>query len=69
MGRGAIAIARTMDPELRTLQAALICPLFACVLGLWGAEGILYNPEAAFFWFFSGALMRLSRAAESDYST
>ncbi|MCM2323103.1 MAG: hypothetical protein NDJ90_07550 [Oligoflexia bacterium] len=60
LGRGALAIRRTRIPQVQALQAALLCPLLAIVVGLWGAEGLLYNPEAAFFWFFSGVLMRLS---------
>lgn len=51
---------RTMvSPELRMIATALVCTLIASIAGLWGAEGVLYNPEMVFFWFFAGALMRL----------
>lgn len=58
---GSKGIVRSRNPENRLLQAAVFCPLVTIVLGLWGAEGVLYNPESAFFWFFSGVLMRLAR--------
>lgn len=47
------------DEEVKTLQLAVLCPLLALGLGLYGAEGLIYNPEACFFWFFSGVLMKL----------
>lgn len=57
--RGATGLIAVRDPERRLLIAAILCPLVAIVLGLWGAEGLLYNPEAPFFWFFSGVMMQL----------
>ncbi|MCM2279084.1 MAG: hypothetical protein NDJ89_13495 [Oligoflexia bacterium] len=69
LGKGALFIRRTRDPETQALQAALLCPLIAIVVGLWGAEGILYNPEAAFFWFFAGALMRLGSLEELPFES
>ena len=47
------------DPHLRALNAVLVSSLFMIVLGFWGSEAILYNPEAAFFWFFAGVMMKL----------
>ena len=58
---GIRGILRIADPERRTVMIALLVPLATIVMGLWTAEGLLYNPEAAFFWFFSGALMRLAQ--------
>src|SRR5690606_10099611 len=36
------------DQSLRMLQMAILASLSAIVLGLYGAEGIVYNPEACF---------------------
>ena len=47
------------DKSLRMLQMAILASLSALVMGLYGAEGLVYNPEACFFWFFSGVLMKL----------
>jgi hypothetical protein len=56
---GFLGLRRTRDPELATLQAAILCSVGMLVVGFWGGEAILYNPEAMYFWFFSGVLMRL----------
>jgi len=45
--------------QTRLLGFALFGPLFAILLGLYGAEGVLYNPDSSFFWFFAGVLMKL----------
>ncbi|MBI2711878.1 MAG: hypothetical protein HYX41_03285 [Bdellovibrio sp.] len=50
---------RTQDPDLRPLHNTLFFTLFAILVGAYGAEPILYNPEGAFFWFFSGTLVRI----------
>lgn len=39
-------------------QLAILSSLFAIFIGSYGAEGIIYNPESAFFWFFSGVLIK-----------
>lgn len=39
------------------LQLTLFSSLLSMVFGLYGAEGILYNPDSCFYWFFSGALI------------
>ena len=57
--RGALGLKQIKNPEISTIQAVVLSSLIMIVFGLWGAEAILYNPEAAFFWFFSGVLMRL----------
>jgi hypothetical protein len=59
--KGFVGVRRARDGELASIQAAILCSLFMVVFGLWGAEGLLYNPESAFFWFFSGVLMKLAR--------
>lgn len=56
---GARNCLRIQDPGLRVVNGALLCGLASVVLGFYGAEAILYNPEAAFFWFFSGAMLRI----------
>jgi hypothetical protein len=40
--------------------AAVLTGMAAIFSGAYGAEPILYNPEAGFFWFFAGALFRLT---------
>jgi hypothetical protein len=57
--RGLRSLRRMRDPELTAQGAVIVASLGMIVAGLWGAEGVLYNPEASFFWFFSGVLMRL----------
>ncbi len=42
------------------MMAAVFTGNIAIFSGAYGAEPILYHPEAGFFWFFSGALFRLS---------
>jgi len=59
--RGLSGLRLTRDPESKVLQLALMCSLISMVVGLYGAEGLLYNPESAIFWFFSGILMKLPR--------
>lgn len=50
---------RVQDADLRPLHNAIFFSLFAILLGAYGAEPILYNPEGAFFWFFAGVLVRI----------
>jgi len=45
--------------QLVYLNVAFLSALIPIVIGLWGAEGVIYNPEAAFFWFFSGVMLKL----------
>jgi hypothetical protein len=59
LGMGAFSIRRMQDSDLKIKQTTLLCSLIAIVCGFYGAESILYNPEAAFFWFFSGAMLKL----------
>lgn len=57
--KGFRASRRFRNPELALLNGVLLTSMFAMCVGLWGAESILYNPDATFFWFFAGVLMRL----------
>jgi len=57
--RGLDGIRRTQDLDYIAAQAVLTSCLIMVMSGLWGAEGVLYNPEAAYYWFFSGVLMKL----------
>jgi hypothetical protein len=56
---GIRGLKQIQDPYLVGVQAAIICGLLSIALGAPSAEAIIYNPEAAFFWFFSGMLMRI----------
>ncbi len=49
------------DPELKALQWTVLCSLCTILIGAYGAEPILYNPEGPFFWFFSGMLVRIPK--------
>ena len=51
--------------SLKMIHLALLSALFAIFIGSYGAEGILYNPEACFFWFFSGVMMKLPKLEHS----
>ena len=50
---------KIQNPEFKAVQWTLICALGAILIGAYGAEPILYNPEGAFFWFFSGVALRI----------
>lgn len=53
------SIYREQYGESVMLQGAILISLFSVLIGAYGSEAILYNPEAAFFWFFSGVLMKI----------
>jgi hypothetical protein len=57
--KGYMGLRMIKNPGLSAAQAVILSSLIMIVIGLWGAEGLLYNPEAPFFWFFAGVLMRL----------
>ena len=44
---------------------AIWASLFGILIGIFTAEGVLYNPEAAFFWFFSGVMLKLIKLNRS----
>lgn len=46
-------------PEFRLINMAILSSLISIVIGSYGAEGLIYNPEAPFFWFFSGVMIKL----------
>lgn len=50
------------------VQLAMLSALLAIFLGSYGGEGVIYNPESAFFWFFSGVMMK-SFAKDFDQPT
>lgn len=62
---GSRQLFRIQDPGLLLAGGALLSALFSISLGFYGAEAILYNPEAAFFWFFAGVMLRLPELDES----
>jgi len=49
----------TLEPGGYVLQAAVFSSLLMLVVPMWGSEGLLYNPVAPFFWYFSGSLFRI----------
>jgi hypothetical protein len=59
MIRGYRNYLQSRNLELRVAMIAILAPLTALCLGFYGAEGLMYNPEACFFWFFAGVLMKL----------
>ena len=48
---------RISSPALAMI--AILASLGSIIIGSYGAETILYNPEAGFFWFFSGVILKL----------
>lgn len=52
--RGVSSFRRTTNNDLKNLQWTLLTALGTILIGAYGAEPILYNPEGPFFWFFSG---------------
>lgn len=54
------------DFKAKTLALALFSAMTAMLIGLYGSEGILYNPDACFFWFFSGVMMKLPLLEEDS---
>jgi hypothetical protein len=48
------------DSSSYLVTTAVFCSLLAVFSGSYGAEPILYNPEATFFWFFAGGMFRLA---------
>lgn len=67
--RGLNDLRKMKDPGLASTQAVLLGALFATTSGFWGAEGPIYNPEAAFYWMFFGALMKLPALDRQDSSS
>lgn len=59
--RGLRFLRRIKDPSEQLIHLALLCGILGSGLGMYGAEAMLYNPEAAYFWFFSGALIALQQ--------
>ena len=62
------AVFKLKNPEYRLPAAAISSALLCSALGAFGAEAFLYNPEAAFFWFFSGVLMRFWRIDQAPFA-
>ncbi|MCB0378614.1 MAG: hypothetical protein KDD33_08995 [Bdellovibrionales bacterium] len=61
LGRGIRQYFNIEDLSLKTMHLAVLCSLIAIFIGLYGAEGVLYNPESSFFWFFAGVLMKIPK--------
>ena len=57
--RGVQNYLKVKSHSIKMLHVTLLSSLMALFIGLYGAEGLIYNPEACFFWFFSGVLMKL----------
>lgn len=67
--RGAKIVWTEPDPEYKSIAIAISASLGAIVIGTYGAEAILYNPEAAYFWFFAGVLMRIPEMSPAQRQT
>ncbi len=65
LGKGLKAWRQETRQELIGPQLSILSCLFAIFIGSYGAEGIVYNPESAIFWFFSGVLLK---TLSSDFS-
>lgn len=63
MLKGVIDLLRMREPAVKAVQGAILCALFVIIIGGYGGEAMLYNPEASFFWFFAGAMIKLPEIA------
>ena len=45
--------------KAKLLALAIFSSITAMMVGLYASEGILYNPDACFYWFFAGVVMKL----------
>lgn len=62
--RGFKYLSGLVPPENQMLYCAIFSGLLASAIGMYGAEAMLYNPEAAYFWFFAGVLTRLQQSSQ-----
>jgi len=51
------------DMHRKLLCWAIFGSMAGVMMGLYGAEGILYNPDSCFFWFFSGLALKIPHLA------
>lgn len=56
---GFLGLNRISHPELMAIHGAIFCALLSIAIGANGAEVIIYNPEASFFWFFAGMMVKI----------
>jgi len=66
---GVLGYRKIKTPSLKVLHLTLFSSLFSIFIGSYGAEGLLYNPEASFFWFFSGVMISLPGLEEKAKET
>ncbi len=65
--RGLRIVMKLQAFKPKMLALAIWGAMTAMIIGLSASEGMLYNPDALFFWFFSGVLMKLPLLpAETD---
>lgn len=57
--KGAKSLKKLKDADHRLAICALLGATVPLIVGLYGSEGILYNPDAFFFWFLSGILLKI----------
>ena len=57
--RGVSEQKKIRDTDMRLCHLAILSALIAMGVGFFGAEGAIYNPEASFFWFFAGVMMKI----------
>lgn len=50
-----------LDNRTYLLGVALMASSLSSLIGAYGAEPVLYNPEGPYFWFFAGALFRMAK--------
>ena len=68
--RGLKYLKKIQHPDHRLVHLSLLCGIFGSGVGMYGAEAMLYNPEASYFWFFSGCLIALQeRSLQIDQNT
>lgn len=55
------------NPDYKLVMLSLLAGLVPLVVGLYASEGILYNPDASFFWFFSGAMLKIPHIEKNSH--
>lgn len=61
VGKGFSIGTKLRSQQHRLAAYAILAVVVPLIVGLYGSEGILYNPDASFFWLLSGILLKLPR--------
>ena len=62
--RSILSLRKIYYENERMIHLAMFSGILASGIGMYGAEAFLYNPEACFFWYFSGSLIALQERSK-----